>query len=174
MTNCQYVCVKPLYGVVAMPENDYRCMPVEGCQVPLNNYYRKLLKEIPAGRDTPQLQRIDCETGEALAGAEWLGVLKGSFSNMFNGAQVLNLGSLLAVNNAVNPGVHSVDIDIRTTQNGVVLTRGHGVDLLYEGDSRSWKGFNDGIGNLGNATEFTLVISDGDEVVINWEEIGDA
>ena len=160
---CQVLCVKPLRGVIAMPENDYRCMPVEGSCVPNNTYYRKLIKQ-------GDLQQVDCDTMEAIETADWSGKKQGSFSHTFIGSQVLNLGSLLAQSAEGNVGIYSVDIDIRVSDNGSVLSRGSGIDILHEGDSREWSGADDGLGNLTNATDFGLVMSQGDEVVINWVE----
>ena len=161
--SCLVFCVKPLRGVIAMPENDYRCMPVEGACVPNNTYYRKLIKQ-------GDVQQVDCDTMEPVATPDWTGKKQGSFSHTFIGAQVLNLGSLLAQSGEGNLGIYSVDIDVRVSANGTVLSRGSGIDILHVGDSRTWTGADDGLGNLTLATEFGLVMSAGDEVVINWVE----
>lgn len=115
----------------------------------------------------PALMPADLETAK--------GQLSFSTSNVFrgpdSGSTTLSLISLLQHSRTGNLGIHSVDVDIRTTQGGVTLTRGNGEDLLYEGGSRSWKGADNGLGLLGSATEFSLVLGVGDVVVIDWTEI---
>ncbi len=94
-----------------------------------------------------------------------------STSHVFKGPLVISLISLLQQSRGGNVGVHSVDIDVRSTDAGIELVRGNGRDVLYERDSRSWCGTSDGFGLLGSATEFVLTLLENDEVVINWTEI---
>ncbi len=161
--SCSFICVKPLRGVIPMPESDQRCMPVEGACVPNNSYYRKLIKQ-------GDLQEIDCATMQPIQPTEWAGKKVGSYSHQFSGSQVLNLGALLVQSGMNNVGIYSVDVDVRTSERGIILTRAGGTEALYENDSRAWWGADDGLGNLTNATDFTLVMSDGDVVVIDWVE----
>ena len=161
---CDFICVKPVWGVIPMPENNNRCMPVQGAKVPNQPYYRKLIK-------SGDLVKIDCTTMQVPVTTQFTGVMQGSDSNEFNGAQVLNIGSLLATSGWGNAGVYEIDIDVRETHEGVSLVRGGGSDIIQSGGSRSWHGSDDGLGNLTNATDFVLTLKQHDVVVINWAEI---
>ena len=159
------LCVKPLCGVIAMPERDHQAMPVQGANVPNNNYYRRLIKQ-------GKLQQVDCDTGE-IAQKEWTGQKTCSFSHLFKDQQVLNIYSLLAQSQSGSPSVYRIKIDVKTSTaaNGIMLVRGNAQDLLQAGDSREWQGHDDGIGNLTPATDFFLYLQAGDEVTISWDEL---
>ena len=159
------LCVKPLCGVIAMPELDHQAMPVQGANVPNNNYYRRLIKQ-------GKLQQIDCDSGE-ITQREWTGHKACSFSHLFKDQQVLNIFSLLSQSESGSPSVYRIKIDVKSSvsADGIMLVRGNAQDLLLVGSAREWQGHDDGIGNLSPATDFYLYLQDGDEVTISWDEL---
>ena len=159
------LCVKPLCGVIAMPELDHQAMPVQGANVPNNNYYRRLIQQ-------GKLQQVDCDTGQ-ISQREWTGQKACSFSHLFKDQQVLNIFSLLNQSQSGSPSVYRIKIDVKSsvTAGGIMLTRGNTQDFLLDDCAREWQGHDDGIGNLSPASDFLLYLQDGDEVTISWDEL---
>ena len=157
------LCVKPLCGVIAMPELDHQAMPVQGANVPNNNYYRRLIKQ-------GKLQQIDCDTGE-IAQQEWTGRKVASFHHDFEGAQVVNIATLLMQSSSGNPAPHNIDINIARSASGVMLAMDATNTIITQSGSRSWSGHDDGLGNLTPATDFLLYLREGDTAKISWSEL---
>ena len=160
------LCVKPVHGVIAMPEQGHVAMPVEGAEVPNNAYYRKLIK-------CGKLSQVDCETGCASSSSEWTGRLTGSRHHDFCGAGVVSIWTLLAQSQSGAASVHSIDIDLIRNDigSGVTLSMENTSTSLFPTDSRGWKGADDGLGNLTPATDFNLNLLAGDCAKVSWTEI---
>lgn len=160
------LCVVPVYGVTSMPEQGHVAMPVEGAEVPNNAYYRKLIK-------CGKLRQVDCETGCAASSSEWTGRLTGSRHHDFCGAGVVSIWTLLTQSQSGSAGVYSIDIDLQRNDigSGVILTMENTNSTMFPSESRSWKGADDGLGNLTPATDFNLVLQAGDCAKVSWSEI---
>lgn len=160
------LCVKPLHGVIAMPEQGHVAMPVEGAEVPNNAYYRKLIR-------CGQLLQVDCDTGCASTEKEWTGRKCGSYHHDFCGPGTINIWTLLTQSQGGAASVYSVDIDLQRNDSGggVLLVMGSTNTTIQMTETRSWTGADDGLGNLTPATDFVLSLVAGDCVKLSWTEI---
>ena len=93
------------------------------------------------------------------------------FINTGSDPIVITKDTLLDQSQQSNNGVHEIDVDVKETDQGVQLIRGGGTDTIDSGGTRSWKGRDDGFGELWSATNFTLTLKPSDHVVISWSEI---
>lgn len=162
------LCVVPVHGVISMPEQGHVAMPVEGAEVPNNAYYRKLIK-------CGKLRQVDCETGCATTDKEWTGRKCGSFQHDFCGEGVLNIWALLEQSQSGAASVSSIQVSVTSQANDsgllLMMTGNTTQSYLKTGESSSWSGGDDGLGNLTPASDFTLVLASGDCVTVSWSEI---